>query len=102
MVQVMFLFILFLTDYLSPGNLFHIDFGYILGRDPKPLPPPMKLSKEMVNKTISNKIDIICTTLFHSTQALRFNTQLMAAFYPAINNNIDGRVKCYYYYPLLV
>ena len=33
---------------LFPGNLFHIDFGYILGRDPKPLPPPMKLSKEMV------------------------------------------------------
>ena len=30
------------------GNLFHIDFGYILGRDPKPMPPPMKLSKEMV------------------------------------------------------
>nr|XP_002128077.1 phosphatidylinositol 3-kinase catalytic subunit type 3-like [Ciona intestinalis]XP_026691217.1 phosphatidylinositol 3-kinase catalytic subunit type 3-like [Ciona intestinalis] len=30
------------------GELFHIDFGYILGRDPKPLPPPMKLSKEMV------------------------------------------------------
>ncbi|CAG9772619.1 unnamed protein product [Ceutorhynchus assimilis] len=30
------------------GRLFHIDFGYILGRDPKPLPPPMKLSKEMV------------------------------------------------------
>ncbi|XP_065885169.1 phosphatidylinositol 3-kinase catalytic subunit type 3-like [Dysidea avara] len=34
---------------LTPnGNLFHIDFGYILGRDPKPFPPPMKLSKEMV------------------------------------------------------
>ncbi|XP_072108538.1 phosphatidylinositol 3-kinase catalytic subunit type 3 isoform X1 [Mobula birostris] len=30
------------------GKLFHVDFGYILGRDPKPLPPPMKLSKEMV------------------------------------------------------
>nr|CAB3264878.1 phosphatidylinositol 3-kinase catalytic subunit type 3-like [Phallusia mammillata] len=30
------------------GALIHIDFGYILGRDPKPLPPPMKLSKEMV------------------------------------------------------
>jgi len=30
------------------GNLVHIDFGYILGRDPKPLPPPMKLSKEMI------------------------------------------------------
>ncbi|XP_041368204.1 phosphatidylinositol 3-kinase catalytic subunit type 3-like [Gigantopelta aegis] len=31
------------------GKLFHIDFGYILGRDPKPLPPPMKLCKEMVD-----------------------------------------------------
>ncbi|KRY20820.1 Phosphatidylinositol 3-kinase catalytic subunit type 3 [Trichinella patagoniensis] len=30
------------------GCLFHIDFGYILGRDPKPLPPPIKLTKEMV------------------------------------------------------
>eukprot|EP00041_Stephanoeca_diplocostata_P010107 m.160416 g.160416 ORF g.160416 m.160416 type:complete len:879 (-) comp18023_c0_seq5:78-2714(-) len=30
------------------GRLFHIDFGYILGRDPKPYPPPMKLTKEMV------------------------------------------------------
>jgi len=30
------------------GRLFHIDFGYILGKDPKPLPPPIKLCKEMV------------------------------------------------------
>jgi phosphatidylinositol 3-kinase len=30
------------------GHLFHIDFGFILGRDPKPYPPPMKLSKDMV------------------------------------------------------
>ena len=34
--------------FIFAGKLFHIDFGYILGRDPKPLPPPMKLSKEMV------------------------------------------------------
>ncbi|KAJ1919486.1 Phosphatidylinositol (PI) 3-kinase [Mycoemilia scoparia] len=34
---------------LSPqGCLFHVDFGFILGRDPKPFPPPMKLCKEMV------------------------------------------------------
>ena len=32
----------------SDGALFHIDFGYMLGRDPKPFPPPMKLCKEMV------------------------------------------------------
>lgn len=34
---------------LTPeGELFHIDFGYILGNDPKPFPPPMKLCKEMI------------------------------------------------------
>ena len=32
----------------SNGALFHIDFGYLFGRDPKPFPPPMKLCKEMV------------------------------------------------------
>nr|KAJ3421241.1 Phosphatidylinositol (PI) 3-kinase [Polyrhizophydium stewartii] len=30
------------------GNMIHIDFGFMLGRDPKPFPPPMKLCKEMV------------------------------------------------------
>ncbi|CED84076.1 atypical pikk pi3k protein kinase [Phaffia rhodozyma] len=34
---------------LSPdGHFFHVDFGYILGRDPKPYPPPVKLSREMI------------------------------------------------------
>ena len=33
----------------ADGRLFHVDFGYILGRDPKPFPPPMKLCKEMVD-----------------------------------------------------
>jgi phosphatidylinositol 3-kinase len=32
----------------TDGRLFHVDFGFILGRDPKPFPPPMKLCKEMV------------------------------------------------------
>jgi phosphatidylinositol 3-kinase len=30
------------------GHFFHADFGYILGRDPKPFAPAMKLSREMV------------------------------------------------------
>ncbi|AEO65173.1 uncharacterized protein THITE_2111906 [Thermothielavioides terrestris NRRL 8126] len=35
---------------LTPdGHFFHADFGYILGRDPKPFAPAMKLSKEMVD-----------------------------------------------------
>jgi phosphatidylinositol 3-kinase len=34
---------------LTPdGHFFHADFGFILGRDPKPFAPAMKLSKEMV------------------------------------------------------
>lgn len=31
------------------GKIFHIDFGFILGRDPKPYPPPIKISKEMID-----------------------------------------------------
>jgi phosphatidylinositol 3-kinase len=35
---------------LTPnGNFFHADFGYILGRDPKPFAPLMKLSTQMVD-----------------------------------------------------
>jgi phosphatidylinositol 3-kinase len=30
------------------GKLFHIDFGFILGADPKPMPVPMRIVKEMV------------------------------------------------------
>ena len=34
---------------LSPdGHFFHVDFGYILGRDPKPAPPPIKITIPMV------------------------------------------------------
>uniref|UniRef100_A0A0K2T209 Phosphatidylinositol 3-kinase catalytic subunit type 3 n=1 Tax=Lepeophtheirus salmonis TaxID=72036 RepID=A0A0K2T209_LEPSM len=31
------------------GKLFHVDFAYILGFDPKPLPPPIKLTKDMID-----------------------------------------------------
>lgn len=31
------------------GHFFHVDFAYILGRDPKPYPPPVKVCREMVD-----------------------------------------------------
>lgn len=31
------------------GRLLHIDFSFLFGRDPKPLPPPMKLTRQMVD-----------------------------------------------------
>ncbi|KAJ5071895.1 phosphatidylinositol 3-kinase catalytic subunit type 3 [Anaeramoeba ignava] len=41
---------------LTPdGKLFHIDFGYIFGSDPKPFPPPMKLCKEMIDAMMGRK-----------------------------------------------
>ncbi|KAL5485774.1 VPS34 [Sanghuangporus weigelae] len=34
---------------LAPdGHFFHVDFGYILGHDPKPYPPPVKVCPEMI------------------------------------------------------
>ncbi|CAN0011221.1 unnamed protein product, partial [Sphacelaria rigidula] len=34
---------------LPAGNLFHIDFGYIFGREPKPMAPPFRFTREMAD-----------------------------------------------------
>ncbi|CDS10815.1 hypothetical protein LRAMOSA11301 [Lichtheimia ramosa] len=66
---------------LSPeGYLFHVDFGFILGRDPKPFPPPMKLCKEMIeamggaNSRHYDKFRQYCYTAFTT---LRRNANLI-------------------------
>ncbi|PWN44098.1 phosphatidylinositol 3-kinase [Ceraceosorus guamensis] len=57
---------------LAPdGHFFHaVDFGYILGRDPKPFPPAVKLCKEMVD----------CMGGTQSQHYLRFKSLAHTAF----------------------
>lgn len=66
---------------LSPdGHFFHVDFGYILGRDPKPFPPPVKVCREMVdamggpNSPHYSRFKSLCYTAF---SILRKNANLI-------------------------
>ncbi|KAL4713776.1 hypothetical protein ACJJTC_012293 [Scirpophaga incertulas] len=86
------------------GALFHIDFGYILGRDPKPLPPPMKLSKEMVEAMGGVGSDLYhefrkqCYTAFlhlrrHANLMLNLFSLMVDASVPDIALEPDKAVK---------
>ncbi|XP_051175685.1 phosphatidylinositol 3-kinase catalytic subunit type 3 isoform X2 [Leptopilina boulardi] len=88
----------------TSGKLFHIDFGYILGRDPKPLPPPMKLSKEMVeamggvNSDHYHEFRKQCYTAFlhlrrHANLILNLFSLMVDASVPDIALEPDKAVK---------
>ncbi|XP_075166351.1 phosphatidylinositol 3-kinase 59F [Haematobia irritans] len=86
------------------GKLFHIDFGYILGRDPKPMPPPMKLSKEMVeamggvSSELHHEFRKQCYTAFlhlrrHANVVLNLFSLMVDASVPDIALEPDKAVK---------
>ncbi|KAI9203886.1 kinase-like domain-containing protein [Polychytrium aggregatum] len=74
------------------GNLFHVDFGFILGRDPKPFPPPMKLCKEMVEAMGGatsphyQKFQSYCFTAFNSLR--KSASLILNLFSLMVNANI--------------
>lgn len=76
----------------TSGNLLHIDFGYILGRDPKPLPPPMKLCREMVEgmggaqSEHYHEFRKLCYTAFH--QLRRHASLILNLFSLMVDANV--------------
>jgi len=57
-----------------------VDFGYILGRDPKPFPPPVKVCKEMVDAlggAGSHNYDRFQSYCFTAFTILRKNANLI-------------------------
>ncbi|CAD5207974.1 unnamed protein product [Bursaphelenchus xylophilus] len=86
------------------GRMFHVDFGYILGRDPKPMPPPMKLTTEMINcmggqESVHFKHFIdYCTTAFciirrHANLIINLFSLMLDAGIPDVTVEKDKAVQ---------
>jgi phosphatidylinositol 3-kinase len=76
----------------NEGKFFHVDFGYILGRDPKPFPPPMKLCREMIEGMGGTQSVYYKSFVSKCTQAFlilrRHASLLVTLLYLAANSNI--------------
>lgn len=74
------------------GKLFHVDFGFILGRDPKLLPPLMKLTTEMIdgmggpNSEHFHDFKKLCYTAFLAIR--RSSNLILNLFTLMVNANI--------------
>jgi phosphatidylinositol 3-kinase len=82
---------------LTPdGRFFHVDFGYILNRDPKPFPPPVKVSKEMVDclggtsSADYSRFRQLCFTAF---SILRKNSNLICNLVGLMSDAEVGDIK---------
>lgn len=88
----------------SDGCFFHIDFGYILGRDPKPLPPLIKLSRDITdglggqNSEHYHQFRHLCRTTFlslrrHANLVLNLFSLMVDASIPDIALEPEKAVK---------
>lgn len=86
------------------GHFFHADFGYILGQDPKPFPPLMKLPPQIIEAfggTESKNYDKFRSYCFVSYSILRRNAGLILNLFelmktsniPDIRIDPDGAVS---------
>lgn len=72
------------------GRIFHVDFAYLFGNDPKPFPPPMKLCKEMVEAmggpsgALFKRFKSFCFTAF---TFLRRHARLLIAYMTLCTTN---------------
>ncbi|VDP07739.1 unnamed protein product [Soboliphyme baturini] len=74
----------------TDGRIFHVDFGYILGRDPKPLAPPIKLTKEMIEGLggfNSNQWQEFRTLTYTAFLHLRRNSNLILNLFALMINS---------------
>ena len=81
----------------NDGKMFHIDFGFILGNDPKFYPPPFKICSEMIQcikcigeKDKKNYYDIFKNLCINVYLVLRNNARLIVnMFYLMIDSGIE-------------
>lgn len=76
------------------GCLFHVDYGFILGKDPKPLPPLVRLTKEMIEGFGGSESAGYSTFLEHCVAAFRilrrFAPLLIAVFSLICDSGLPG------------
>jgi phosphatidylinositol 3-kinase len=86
------------------GRMFHIDFGFVLGRDPKPFAPPFKLSPQMVacmggnNSPHYHEFKTYCCEAFnilrkHASLILNMFSLMKDASIPDINQGEKSVLK---------